>query len=261
MKNRLVTIKCAECGKETMHNVTWYLRKYCSNECCVKHKRRDEVAEIRRIAAEKKGSGADERVDEFVISLWLAGYSRAAIAEAFGMKYATLKTWISKHNNPERRYIYYYPFEGARAPIDYAYKYARTAEEWVLALRDKARGYPREGSGIVDNRPVYLMCGSINAGKNSASLCDIVKLKLGMNPLEGGIFAFCGIRQQIIQCIFNDGRGLCSLEYRRLSGTYPWPSPELGAAILVTSEDFELMLCIGNRYRNKLSWDDFDLLE
>ena len=251
--------KCPNCGLEFPQTHRGERRIYCSHSCWREYIRRDEVEIIRKLAEEKKTSSDDIRVKDFAISLYHEGYGRTAIAEAFGIHVATLKRWLYKHKNPDKKYVYKAPkLEIPREPIDYAYKYTRTAEEWVTALRDKTRGYPRSVSQIIDNRPVYLMCGRINVRKNAASLCEIVKLRLGLDPFDGGVFAFSNRGHTYVVCIFVDGRGLCFLQYHRNNGTYPWPSPELGNSILISGEDFERLLCCGNRYRTTLSWNDLD---
>jgi transposase len=252
---------CPNCGEKIVQTHRGRKRIYCNPMCAVQFKRREEVEMIRELAYETKVSEIDMRVDDFAISLWLQGHNRASIAEALGMKYSTLKTWIYKYKNPDKKYSHTteMKIKLSRMPIDYAYKYAQTSDEWIKALRDKTRGIPYEKSEFTGNKSVYLMCGKINIGKRAANISEIVSLKLGLNPFEGGVFAFSGGRFETVKCIFYDGRGLCSLQYNRTSGSYPWPSPKLGNSILVSAKDFERLLCCGNRYRNNLSWDDIGL--
>lgn len=252
-------VECLNCGK-AFERTKMSVRAYCTKKCALAAGRREEVETIRKIAMAKKESESDERFKDFVLSLYLEGYGRMAIVEALEMKLDTLKTWIQRHNNPNSEYMRKQPkIKFQKKASGYAYENARTAEEWVSALRDKMRGSLRNIPATIDDRPVYLMCQTIRINKSAENLCDIAGLKLGLNPFDEGIFAFCGNERDIIRYIFSDGKGLRMLRCRKNSGRYPWPSPKLGTAICVNAQDFELLLHSGDQYRNKaLSWDDFD---
>jgi hypothetical protein len=252
--------QCLNCG-EVFTATEYQVRekaKFCSRRCKLKYNRREEVSKIRELGRTVKESGAQIRVDDFVVSLWRNGYSRKSISEAFGLKYATLKMWIYKSKNPDIKYEQINP-AGHHPDVDYAYKNALSAAEWVTALKDKTRGYPKRDVRLINSGTVHLICEKINVNKGVGNLAEIARSKTGLNPLDGETFAFTAMNFRVVRCIYYDGSALNMVEYRIDSGSYPWPSPQLGSSIEINSDDFGLLLSGLNRCRNKLSWNDFDL--
>jgi hypothetical protein len=222
--------------------------------------RRDAITEIRKLAIEHKNSVQPEKLKDFVLHLYAMGYERLPISEAMGLSLRAIRHWIEDYNNPGATRVKY-KSHPQKASV-YSYEYAKTAEEWVEALKDKMGHSIQCGTKINDTRPIYLICGTVKINQNAENLCEIAYAKLGLSPFDGGIFAFCGSKLEIIKYIFCNGKHLRMIRCRKVTGTYPWPPPKLGAAICIKMHDFELILNSENLNRNRaISWGDIDLPE
>ena len=99
---------------------------------------------------------------------------------------------------------------------------------------------------VIEGKPVRLICGTINTHKSADNLAAIVTNKFGLDPYDGGYFAFCGKSREYIRYIRWDGGGFQMTIRQRERGLYVWPPARMGAIVTVTAEEFEFILSGSN---------------
>lgn len=96
--------------------------------------------------------------------------------------------------------------------------------------------------------------------KGGWQLSTIIEGRLRMNPFDGSVYAFCGKERDSIRCMFWDGTEFCVVTHRCAGGTYPWPAPQLGTSIPVSSDDFSLILRGHKKYSTiGLGWESINI--
>lgn len=245
MKPKLPTglTKCVECGKEFEREDN-SKRECCSRLCEQARGRRDEVEEIRQLTAEERQRDSFRGFRNWALELHYNGYGRKSITDALGLSKRGLKTWLEKFTREaEGNWRRNRQLKTPGNQPYYSYSDSKTAAEWLTALRKGVINTQYcDSDTLLESRPIFIVCGVRNMRKSADSLSTIIQHELQMNPFEGNIFAFCGKKREKIRYLYWDGSGFIMTLRRREHGTYPWPPPNLGKVISVTSQDFEIVL-------------------
>lgn len=70
---------------------------------------------------------------------------------------------------------------------------------------------------------VYLKPGKTDLRKGIDGLAAIVRADLGLDPVDGSLFMFCGTRADRIKCLLYEGDGFLLLYKRASDGRFHWP--------------------------------------
>lgn len=237
-------VKCHNCGKN-FTRLGKSKRGCCSRTCA--------IADVRRQAVHYRDKEpACGAFRDWVVSLCLNGYGYEATSEALGLSRWTVQSWVARSKGRKSRH---------KSRRYFGYPDAQSADEWVEKLRTEVT-LPTCGlEPISMDRPVFIVCGTVDAKKGIDQLSAIVAGRLRMNPFDGSVYVFCGCNHESIRYMFWDGAEFCVVARRRERGTYLWPSPQLGAVMALTPQDFELILLgRGKSYDNRsLDWDSLNI--
>lgn len=91
---------------------------------------------------------------------------------------------------------------------------------------------------------VYLKPGRTDLRKGIDGLAAIVRSDLGLDPVDGSLFLFCGTRADRIKCLLYEGDGYVLLYKRASDGRFQWPRDSEEAMMLDQNEYKNLMLGI-----------------
>ena len=83
---------------------------------------------------------------------------------------------------------------------------------------------------------IYLKPGRTDMRKSINGLSAIVEQAFRMNPLEGGLFAFCNRSKEIVKMLWWDRNGFCIWHKRLEKDRFPWPDSEKEAIELTPEE-------------------------
>jgi transposase len=78
----------------------------------------------------------------------------------------------------------------------------------------------------------------------------VVSEKLGLDPFDGGYYAFCGNERIKMRFIRWDGSGFQLTCRRREEGLYIWPPKRLGSVVEVSTREFEFIVKGSNARNN-----------
>lgn len=229
---------CKYCG-HSFEGYTKKPRNYCSRSCS--HAAHSYEGIGRRADFDDIPAGSDVR--ERALRLHSEGILTAEIARQLGCPSRTAALWINHSKKLQIDPAVYHK----NAEPHFRYIYASKADVWVKVLRDEMSktGAPHTGN-IIGGRCVRLICGTINTHKSADNLVAIVAGKFGLDPYDGGYFAFCGKSREYIRYIRWDGGGFQMTIRQRERGLYVWPPARMGATITVTAEEFEFILSGSN---------------
>jgi len=75
---------------------------------------------------------------------------------------------------------------------------------------------------------VFAYAGPADMRKGYEGLSALVRMEMGKDPLDGGLFLFTNRRRNRAKALFWDGTGLCILSKRLEQGQFPclWDRPE-----------------------------------
>lgn len=237
-------VKCRCCGKDFVRNGE-SVRECCSAAC--------SIAEIHRQAAHYRNNGSDcKAFRDWVVSLCLNGYGYYRTADALGLNRWTVLSWTArskgrKGSHKSRRY--------------FSYPSAQSADEWIEILRAEVTLPDSTTETMIGSRRVFIACDPVHILKGTDQLTAIIASRLQMDPFDGSIYGFCGYNHESVRYLFWDGAEFSVVTRRREQGTYPWPSPLLGAVMQLSPQDFELILRgrINIRDNRRLDWDSINL--
>ena len=252
--------KCQNCGKEFIR-ADKSTRKCCTRMCEQALGRRDEVKTLRQMAREEKERKEAIELRSFALELNDKGYGRKAITEALELRPQTLKNWIrhytrDRHGNWRQKPRY--RRSGRNNENKYSYTETKDSGEWLSKLREKVIEESCIEESMLLNRPIHIICSVTNILKDAYQLSSIIQARLQMNPLDGAVYAFCGMKRDKIRYMFWDGDGFTVVSKRRERGSYPWPSPKLGSVLTISAQDFGLILK-GTRRQNRIQdWHSLD---
>lgn len=90
---------------------------------------------------------------------------------------------------------------------------------------------------------IYLACDPTDMRKSFEGLSDLVRHRMGGDPLSGHLFVFVNRRKTRLKLLYFDGSGLWVCAKRLEAGCFRWPGQEPGqAARQVVAEELALVL-------------------
>lgn len=225
---------CKYCGK----SFEGYIKKprnYCSRPCS--YAAHSYEGDGRRVDSHDVPAGSE--LLERALRMHSEGILTAEIARQLGCPSRTAALWINHGKKLQSDSAVYHK----NAEPHFRYIYANNADVWVQVLRDEMRinGATHTGS-VISGKPVRLFCRTINTHKGADGLATIVAEKWGLDPYDGGYFAFCGKSREYIRYIRWDGGGFQMMVREREGGLYVWPPARFGETLTVTAEEFEFIL-------------------
>lgn len=236
--------KCEYCGKEFRRSGK-SRRICCTNEC--------EIASLQRIAKIEKAQEIPCVFREWILEQYDKGYRPQPMSLALGISRLTIKSWLDRSGRTANQTTH----KPRKKRTYYSYDHARSAEAWLSALRQETDFfYSDEERTIEDGRPIFLVGGVTNVKCGADTFCMLISGRLKMNPFDGAVFVFCGVKREKICYIYWDSDGFNVVSRRCETGRYPWPRAELGSVMLINSHDFELVL-----RRSKLTEKKFERIQ
>jgi predicted nucleic acid-binding Zn ribbon protein len=215
---------CLICGDSLLHQHLG--RKYCSSRCQSK-----ADYDRRRVAAghpKPKRQGDHAKRDQ-AVELYVHGLNCSSIAQHLGIPKKQAKNWIYYHGAKKLAEI-----SGdvtLQRPLRHRLNEATNVEAWASILHEAA-----ESSD--DSESVVLVCGTIHGSGAVGRYADIVLEKLKQNLVDGTRFAFCNVLYNAITTIEWCGETFHLTRSLKLSGTFAWPSEELGDFVMVSEKAF-----------------------
>jgi transposase len=73
---------------------------------------------------------------------------------------------------------------------------------------------------------VFLVLGVTDMRKAIDGLSVLIADQLDLDPLSGGLFAFCNRSRRIIKILYWDRNGFCLWQKRLEKHVFPWPASE-----------------------------------
>lgn len=221
---------CRYCGVELAGMRRIGKRKYCSRSCGNKAKYREKHPEAQ---SRQRHTSA---LLEAALGLYWKGLGGRAIAVHLGIPEGTVHSWIHEFGGEKERMKPYTPHY--LLPFKQRLREAKTAEEWVEALRTKALPNCENESG----KSVRLVCETVDGRKDAPGLVTIIVECLKSNPFCGEVFAFCNKSYTAITTVIWENNMFVTTGFHKISGSFVWPHEKLGQAIEVSSHEFEYMI-------------------
>jgi hypothetical protein len=239
---------CKCCGKE-FEGYKYRRRVYCSREC--NNASHSYAGSKRQVPTEEICLSPSSAAYRAAKEMGAAGKKDREIADTLGCNIGTVQGWLrnTRHKTtPAQHRPFSEPF--------YRYIHARSAVEWIAVLNDEMRC--TQGDVCAGNetreRSVILVCQTVHARRPLYALAAIVESGLGLDPLDGNIYAFCGITREDLIYFRWDGGGFQLTKRNRAYGRYVWPGEKLAQSIAVTPAEFAFILygsqqkeCLENR--------------
>jgi len=107
----------------------------------------------------------------------------------------------------------------------------------------------------LDNKRVYLACGTTDMRKQINGLASIVESSFDLDPFGGALFVFCNREKNRIKILEWDGDGFWLLFKRLEKGRFKWPAPGEEPTMSLTGEELSYLLS-GTRVELKLKRTD-----
>jgi len=89
---------------------------------------------------------------------------------------------------------------------------------------------------------IFLAAGATDIRRGFDGLADLVRHRLGGEPLSGHWFVFCNRRRNRLRILYFDGSGLWNCAKRLEKGNFSWPESDSPAAISLSREELTLLL-------------------
>ena len=90
---------------------------------------------------------------------------------------------------------------------------------------------------------IFLAPGPTDMRRSFDGLAEIVRQRLGDDPLSGHLFIFTNKRRNRLKILVWDGSGLWVCAKRLEEGTFCWPTPEPGQTkVRFSAEELALLL-------------------
>ena len=124
---------CEHCGKEFIR-AEKSTRKNCSRLCELNRSRREDAEQILEMAKKHMEDEKRPPFRNFVMELYLAGYSRTAITETMGLSPSTIKHWVERYEQYDTG-NWHIKNKGGRK-YTHVYSTAETALDWLEMNRE-----------------------------------------------------------------------------------------------------------------------------
>jgi len=219
---------CAKCGKSLAGMTRLNQRTYCSKECRyhVQYARKHPDRERIPVNHERRKKG---------LELYWGGLDSGSIARHLDVSKKTVKSWILRYGKQKERKVC--PHIMALRPLRHRLNDARTADEWAKILEEAA-----DDSNILQVNSIHLVCGAVYgsgaAGRYASFVVDIFAGDL----VDGMRFAFCNILQDTVSTIEWRNGNFRLTRTLKSSGSFVWPSKELGISIPLSDTAFKHLL-------------------
>jgi hypothetical protein len=174
----------------------------------------------------------DKNVFETAMELHWSGEESGAIARRLGIPVGTVYSWVHDFGAARER----------REPLKKRLCTARSAEEWLTALREDTDA----DNETFANQTIHLVCGTVQCG-SAARFTSIIYESLHDNPLSGVIYAFCNKMRNTITTFAWKTPVFQITKHVKMHGTFIWPSEELGGKIEVTRPEFDRLLFLNKQ--------------
>lgn len=209
---------CNFCKKK-FEEYTRNHRIYCSKECVDNARRHGSAIPRGRYPGEKERKRA--------IHLYQTeGLTAYTIAQQMKLNNGIVASWIKSHKKKLQK-----P-DSSRWLTESHFRFVSTnnAKEWHKILQDEMKSSEFEYTNIIKSGvKVHLICETINAAHKGVDyFVTIASEKLGLDPFDGGYYAFCGNRRTKMRFIRWDGSGFQLTCRRKEEGLYIWPPKRLG---------------------------------
>ena len=236
--------KCVYCGEELPITSQLYKRKYCGVTCGNKFKLR-----LKKPGVQEKLWQHKPEIFEAAMEMYWSGQGGAAIARHIGISVNTAYSWIHDFGEQRER-AEPTVLSAATRPIIKSckerLKEAHNADEWLVALRENA-ATSEENLG---NLPIRLVCGTLH-GQSAGKLAGVISESLKEDPLSGKSYAFCNKCRNAVTVISWKSPVYELSRYVKVHGTFIWPDENLGRTIEVTRAEFDSLLFLFLKKREK----------
>lgn len=225
---------CKCCGKE-FEGYNYRQRVYCSREC--NNKSHSYAGSEKQALAEEIRLSPSSATHRAAMEMYAGGICDSEISKVLDCSISTVQGWLRTYKKRLEAPPKHRPFS---EPY-YRYIHARSAAEWIAVLNDEMRcNSAYNDTQVSQEKTVTLICGTVYTRTNLYALVEIVRF-LEIDPLDGGLYAFCGTRREHLICLHWDGGSFQLTKRRRDYGRYVWPSEKLGKTIELTASEFEFI--------------------
>jgi len=226
---------CKCCGAE-FEGYKYRRRIYCSRDC--NNKSHSYAGSSKQVTTQEIQLSPSSATHRAAMEMRARGATPAEIAKALACNVSTVQGWLRTYEKRLEAPPSHRPFS---EPF-YRYIHARSAAEWRAVLQDEMQCSPvYAGAEIPPGNTVVLICNTIHARTKLYALAAIAD-SLGLEPLDGKTYAFCGMQRENLMCLRWDGGGFQLTKRQRDYGRYVWPGEKVGKFIAVTSLEFEFIL-------------------
>jgi transposase len=94
---------------------------------------------------------------------------------------------------------------------------------------------------------IYVATAAVDGRKSFDTLCEVVRVALGRDPLSGDLFVFRNRQANRVKVIFFDCNGLVIYAKRLERGTFDFPTAQQTSIAVTPSELMELLAGPGTR--------------
>jgi transposase len=88
---------------------------------------------------------------------------------------------------------------------------------------------------------IYVATAAVDGRKSFDTLCEVIRVALGRDPLSGDLFVFRNRQANRIKVLFWDGNGLVLYAKRLERGTFHFPGAGQASITVTSSELMELL--------------------
>ena len=99
---------------------------------------------------------------------------------------------------------------------------------------------PGQALGAVGMR-IYVATAPVDGRKSFDTLCEVIRMALGRDPLGGDLFVFRNRHADRVKVLFWDGNGLVLYAKRLEKGTFRFPNAQQTSITVTSSELMELL--------------------
>ena len=216
---------CIYCGSSLKGLFRESRRKYCSRPCSYKAAYRKQYPN-----RPHKLWVHEKSIFETAMELHWSGEESGAIARRLSIPVGTVYSWVHDFGSQRER----------KEPLKKLLHMSKSAEEWLIALRENTPGDTSE------DLTIHLVCGTFR-GQSVDRLTSVIYESLNANPLSGNIYAFCNKTRNTITTFTWKSPVFNITKHIKMHGTFIWPPVDLGKTIEVTKAEFDRLLFLNKQ--------------
>jgi len=177
------------------------------------------------------------------MEMYWSGFGGFQIARRTGIPVGTIYSWIHDFGGQrEREILPILPKPIKKKPIKERLGAAKSAEEWLLALRE----HTLLNGDASEELTIHLVCGTLR-GQSALKLSSFIYESLNDNPQSGNIYAFCNKTRTAIATFTWKYPVFHITKHVKMHGTFIWPHEDLGKTIEVTKAEFDRLLFLNKQ--------------